>query len=749
MLVRFWGTRGSTPTPGPGTTRFGGNTSCVEARADDGNIFVFDCGTGIREFGLSLLSESLLPPRIHILIGHTHWDHIQGFPFFTPVFLPGTEINIYAPLGFQRSLEDAMAGQMQYSYFPVKLGDLASRIHYTELDEGVFRVGSCLVETQYLNHTAPTIGYRLTEGPTSVAYITDHEPFWKNSGKTFEHPGDQRHVEFIRGVDLLIHDAQYSDEEYETKVGWGHSPLGYVGAVAAAGGVRRVALFHHDPTHDDEWVERAAAGMRDTIRAEHPDIEVFAAAERSAIELHGDGDARRVARDSALHHRSVVGQRVLIVSRNRADTDVVEHTLVDDGLIVMLAPDAETAMKRAAEFTPSLAIIDQDAVDDAIALARRIRMETAYEEMPVILLARGGTGRTAPMMDDRVDYIERPFGLPMLRSRVRAWVARTAGQRVVVSESDPVSWKDRNQGSAGDRDDAAVLARTRLFGEMPTHEIEALVSSAGEQTFPPGYPIIREGERGSAVYIVMSGKVRVMEALRDGPADMLLGEFGAGELFGELGFLRDAPRTASVVTLEPTRCLSLPQAEFLAALENSPSLAIALLRVLAGRLIAADRMLARHAPDPLTGLPVQGAFRDLYQRLAAGARRRGTGVLLMLIDIDNLRAINDGMGYTLGDEILKATGEALVEASRATDLISRHGGDDFAVLMIDTDTRHAEGIATRVGEKLKDLARQRGWHGVVHYDVGIAIADQPPENLESLFRQADEDQQARKLQRTR
>ena len=182
MIVRFWGTRGSIPTPGAGTARYGGNTSCVEVRSDDGNLFIFDCGTGIRQLGLSLLGASPKPPRIHLLIGHTHWDHIQGFPFFKPVFFPGTEINIYAPLGFQRSLEDAMAGQMQYSYFPVKLTDLSSRIHYTELDEGFFRIGKSLVETQYLNHTAPTIAYRLTEGATSIAYVTDHEPFWKSSG---------------------------------------------------------------------------------------------------------------------------------------------------------------------------------------------------------------------------------------------------------------------------------------------------------------------------------------------------------------------------------------------------------------------------------------------------------------------------------------------------------------------------------------------------------------------------------------
>src|SRR5947209_13902289 len=141
MQVRFWGTRGSIAAPGPSTARFGGNTSCVEVRASDGTVIILDCGTGARELGLHLAQTMPQPIRLHLFIGHTHWDHIQGFPFFVPAFLPGSELNIYAPLGLQRGLEEAMAGQMEYSYFPVKMRDLRSRIHFTELDEGFFRVG--------------------------------------------------------------------------------------------------------------------------------------------------------------------------------------------------------------------------------------------------------------------------------------------------------------------------------------------------------------------------------------------------------------------------------------------------------------------------------------------------------------------------------------------------------------------------------------------------------------------------------
>src|SRR5262245_55763998 len=253
MRVRFWGTRGSIPTPGHRTSIYGGNTSCVEVTTHDNTTLIFDCGSGIRLLGLDMLRRPG-PHRIHLLIGHTHWDHIQGFPLFTPAFMPGTELNIYGSAAFQRSLEESLCGQMQYSYFPVKLQDVTSRIHYTELEEGFFRIGDILVETQYLNHTAPTIGFRISADGATLAYMTDHEPFSNTSGGDFHHPGEQRHIRFLRDADLLIHDAQYTSEEYGSKLGWGHSPAEYVTDVAIAAGVRRLALFHHDPTHDDDAI---------------------------------------------------------------------------------------------------------------------------------------------------------------------------------------------------------------------------------------------------------------------------------------------------------------------------------------------------------------------------------------------------------------------------------------------------------------------------------------------------------------
>src|SRR5881398_205293 len=310
MQVRFWGTRGSIATPGAATAVYGGNTSCTEVRAADGTVIVLDCGTGVRGLGLHLVRTMPQPMRLHLFIGHTHWDHIQGFPFFIPAFLPGAELNIYAPRGFQRSLEEAMSGQMEYSYFPVKLRELRSRIHYTELDEGLFRVGEVRVETQYLNHTGPTIGYRLSSGGATLAYMTDHEPFWSLPGRVSQHPGDERHIAFMRGADLVIHDAQYTEEEYRSKVGWGHSPLEYAVDVALAAGARRLALFHHDPQHDDTIMERIESEARARAVSRGAALEVLAAREGLELELSGNGSARDVGAASALQHRQIAGGRV-------------------------------------------------------------------------------------------------------------------------------------------------------------------------------------------------------------------------------------------------------------------------------------------------------------------------------------------------------------------------------------------------------------------------------------------------------
>src|SRR5438270_2079634 len=252
MRVTFWGTRGSVPTPGPSTVRYGGNTACVAVETNAGAFIIFDSGTGIRELGLNLARQGG-PVSAHLMLGHTHWDHISGFPFFTPLFVPGNHVTIYGARDLDRSLRDVLAGQMHYTYFPVPLGDLRADIEFSELEEGEIKIEDALVRTHYLNHTAVCMGYRVEADGVAVAYITDHEGYGLSDAQNgragagarggFAHGGDRRLVKFLGGVDLLIQDAQYTPEEYPAHRGLGHSSTDYVTDVAVVAGARRIALF--------------------------------------------------------------------------------------------------------------------------------------------------------------------------------------------------------------------------------------------------------------------------------------------------------------------------------------------------------------------------------------------------------------------------------------------------------------------------------------------------------------------------
>jgi diguanylate cyclase (GGDEF)-like protein len=751
VYVRFWGTRGSIAAPGDGTARFGGNTSCVEVRAGDGTVIVLDCGTGARELGAHLVRTMPSPMRLHLFIGHTHWDHIQGFPFFVPAFLPGAEINVYAPLGFQQSLEEAMSGQMEYSYFPVKLRDLRSRIHFTELEEGFFRVGDVLVETQYLNHTAPTIAYRMSNGGATVAYVTDHEPFWRAESGVLHHPGDQRHIAFIKGADLVIHDAQYTEEEYGERVGWGHSTLEYATDVAIAADVRRLALFHHDPSHDDVFMERFEASARARVARAGAELDVFAAREGLELRIAGGARPHPVAEISALRRRLIAGARVLVVTPDESQIGSIEDALAEDGMVALPVPDMHAALTRGTEHLPDLVIIDTGLpAGDGADLVPAFRSRMGRANFPVILLADhpqtpalNGTDIAA------TDYLAKPYSPPMLRARVRAWLART-----LVSYTDSFTGSSPEEAiTLEDARDArgstqtllaSMLAGVPLFRGLSATQLNNLVKEASEQVYPAGYVIARQGEAPRHLWVLLSGRVRVVEATADGQAEMLLGEIGKSEVFGELGILRDQPRSATVIAVERTHCLVLRHSDFVGVLDDSVELANGLLRVIASRLYDADRKLARYAPDPLTGLNSRRAFNEQYRRVAAGARRRKTGLLLLAIDVLHLKAINDSFGYTLGDEVLRTVADALSEATRTTDVVARYGGDEFAVLLLDAMPKDVDIIVARVREKLGALALQRRLPVAIECSTGIAWSQSPPDTAEEFLREADRDMLARK-----
>jgi len=750
VYVRFWGTRGSIASPGERTARYGGNTSCTEVRTPDGTLIVLDCGTGARELGLHL-TQTLKPPmHLHLFIGHTHWDHIQGFPFFVPAFVPGVELNVYAPLGFQQSLEEAMAGQMEYSYFPVKLRDLRSRIHFTELEEGFFRVGDVLVETQYLNHTAPTIAYRITSGRATIAYVTDHEPFWKPEDGVLHHPGDQRHIAFMKDADLVIHDAQYSEEEYLQRVGWGHSTVEYAVDVAMEAGARRVALFHHDPTHDDAAMEALEARAKARAQAAGSRIEVFAAREGLELTLTGDGRAAPVSDVSALRRRLVAGARVLVVTSDDTQVMAIEDVLAEDGMVALPVPDMHAALTRGTEHLPDLAIVDADLPHaDGVDLIAAFRARMSRPNFPILLLADRPDGAADRAQTGATDYLAKPYSPPMLRARVRAWLART----VVALDGQPSAEPPRTPAVAQeDRTTtqtllASILASVPLFRKCTPEQLNALVQHASEQVYPSGHVVTRQGEPSENLWVLLSGRVRVVEATADGQAEMLLGELGKAEIFGELGILRDQPRSATVIAVDRTQCLVIRQRDFMAVLQESPELANALLRIVAGRLYDADRKLARYAPDPLTGLASRRAFHEQYRRLAAGARRRKNGLLLMTLDVVKLKSVNDGFGYALGDEVLRTVADALAESTRTTDVIARYGGDEFAVLLLDAMPKDVEIVAARVRDKLAALGVQRRLPVSVECSTGIAWTQSPPDTAEEFLREADRDMQEKKAAR--
>src|SRR5262245_16409995 len=285
MRVRFFGTRGSIATPGPSTLRYGGNTSCVEVRSNADTLIIVDMGTGAAVLGRELAARGG-PLRGHILISPTHWDHIQGLPFFPPLLAPGNEWDIYAPRGFGRTLRDTLAGQMQDTYFPVSLEQLGATIRYHDLVEGHLRIGDVEVGSRYLNHGALTLGYRLEADGVAVVYACDHEPHSRllATGAGDISGEDRRHAEFLAGADLVVHDAQYLASEYSQKCGWGHSTVEYALAVARSAGVKQLALTHHDPRRDDAAIDDLVQSLHsEALHTAAP--HVFAAAEGQEMEL--------------------------------------------------------------------------------------------------------------------------------------------------------------------------------------------------------------------------------------------------------------------------------------------------------------------------------------------------------------------------------------------------------------------------------------------------------------------------------
>jgi phosphoribosyl 1,2-cyclic phosphodiesterase len=296
--LKFWGVRGSIPVPGPDTLRYGGNTTCVEVRADD-EIIVLDAGTGIRSLGASLENEfESRPIKISLLITHMHWDHIQGFPFFLPSYNDKNLVRIYGYDGADAGLRDILVGQMAAPFFPVKLQDLPGRLVIKKLDKYEFNVGKVRVRAKVMNHPGVCVGYRLDTSAGSIAFLPDTEPFEAlklhsiksqllSPEQTRKRAEEARAglVDFLRGCDILILDTQYTDEEYKAHIGWGHGSLSTAVALATDANVDKLFLFHHDPTHTDAMLDEMAANARALVEKSGKPLDVEIAREGLEITL--------------------------------------------------------------------------------------------------------------------------------------------------------------------------------------------------------------------------------------------------------------------------------------------------------------------------------------------------------------------------------------------------------------------------------------------------------------------------------
>lgn len=273
--------RGSIATPSATTVRYGGNTSCIEYRSG-GEIIILDAGTGLRTLGQALLKEFKSKPlNLTLLLTHTHWDHIQGLPFFAPIYNPRCRLRILGCEGARQGLVAALTGQMESTYFPVPFAKLPSNIEIEELTDFNFDIGPVLVRAQRANHPGICVGYRLFSPDGIVTFFPDTEP---RAGGV-----DREMVDFLRDADVMIHDSQYDRAEYKHHTGWGHGCVDDSVALALQSGVKQLCLFHHDPDHDDKLIDEFVKHARQLVAKRKSKMKVDAAREGMVIQLGGKG----------------------------------------------------------------------------------------------------------------------------------------------------------------------------------------------------------------------------------------------------------------------------------------------------------------------------------------------------------------------------------------------------------------------------------------------------------------------------
>jgi CheY-like chemotaxis protein len=435
MRIKFWGTRGSIPVPGPETVRYGGNTPCVEVRTDDGTLIVLDCGTGARKLALKLAPTG--PVRVHLFIGHTHNDHIQGLPFFIPAFPEGSHITVYGPSGIDRSFPTAITAQMEYAFFPVPIAQVPAQLDFQELGEEEFNVGPARVRTRSLNHTAPCLGYRIQIADKALVYATDHEPnaepLWRSDrpGRTFTpeamlHAADAEHAEFLHDADLVIHDTQYLAAEYADKHGWGHSTVEYAVDVALAARVKRLALFHHDPQRTDVAMDRILAAATERAEASGLSLEVLAAAEGMELRLAEHGAPVTPGPGPEAPHLPTK-PRILIAEDDDGVAYTINDIIANDGYEVSRVANGRQAVELAKESSFDLVLLDLEMPEmNGFSVCRILRSDERLRDLPILVLSVHDhpADILAGFAEGATDYMTKPFKEAQLRARVRSWLTR-------------------------------------------------------------------------------------------------------------------------------------------------------------------------------------------------------------------------------------------------------------------------------------------------------------------------------------
>lgn len=434
MKVRFWGTRGSIAKPGPATARYGGNTSCIEVRSSRGTLVVIDCGTGSHGLGQALVAEGTT--RGCLLISHTHWDHIQGLPFFAPLFERSNEWDICGPKGLSGSLRETLAGQMESTYFPVALESLGATIRYWDLLQGSFQVDDIRVSTHHLNHPALTLAYRLEADGASIVYACDHEVYSHAAadGNVRLDGPDLRHAEFAAGADLLIHDAQYTAAEYPGKVNWGHSTIEYAMRVAREAGVAQLALTHHDPLRTDDDLDQLLERAHLTMLQYDSRIHVFAAAEGQTIDIKPGAAASAAVQPAAgmTQHsiETTENRQTVLLGVQDPELGALFAGAIggDAGIRAVKLADYGKLRASAASERLSVVILQHGPGADAVTLSRAIAADRADDRrrLPVLVVA----DREYPGAEKAgiAEWLVTPFSREYAEAKVQAWVHRGASR---------------------------------------------------------------------------------------------------------------------------------------------------------------------------------------------------------------------------------------------------------------------------------------------------------------------------------